>query len=260
MSDVKIDPDERARREQEAYDEQRVWEHHHGWHQRVHHVLENPNTQRAEEAFEALIAEALRGGGRALDVGCAGGSSSKRAIDLGASYVFGFDVAESMVAEARELFEEPGRLEFAVQDAQRPIDGVYDLIFGRSVLHHVDFREFLRRAYDDNLARGGRMVWMEPLSHPFTVAFHKLVRSAHTPDERPLTPADLRWMADELPGFALRPVNLLSFPAGIASTYLFDSADNGLTRLADDADRALERRPRLRPFFRQGLISVDKPA
>src|SRR5690606_25692027 len=108
-----------------------------------------------------------------------------------------------------------------------------DLVFGRSVLHHIDFREFLERIWRDNLEPGGRIVFMEPLSHPMTLGFHKIVRSAHTPDERPISPRDLAWMAEHLPGLQVVPINLVSFPAGVVSTFVFGSADNPLTRASD---------------------------
>lgn len=252
-----VDAAERARREAAAYDEDRVWERSNAWNVRVAHVFHGPNTTRGESAARALMAAAVAGGGRALDVGCGDGHSSVGVLELGASYVLGIDIAPSMIEKARQL-EQPGRMEFGLVGAHEPIEGEFDLVFGRSVLHHIDFRTFLERTYADNLARGGRMAFMEPLAHPLTLAFHRLVPSAHTPDERPLRPADLRWMRERFPRTLVVPVNLLSFPVGVLSSFLFRDADNALTRAADRADRALER-PRLIPFYRQGLLVVDKP-
>jgi SAM-dependent methyltransferase len=251
------DAAERARREAAAYDEDQVWERNHAWNLRVPHILAGPNTVRGEELARALMAEALAGGGRALDVGCGDGHSSAAVLELGGSYVLGIDVAPSMIEKARQI-EQPGRMEFRLVGAHEPIEGEFDLVFGRSVLHHIDFRAFLERTYADNLAPGGRMAFMEPLAHPMTLAFHRLVRSAHTPDERPLRPADLRWLRERFPLSRVVPVNLVSFPAGALSSLVFSDADNALMRAADRADRALER-PRLIPFYRQGLLVVDKP-
>jgi SAM-dependent methyltransferase len=251
------DAAERARREAAAYDEDSVWERNHAWNLRVPHVLAGPNTVHGEQLAERLMAEAVAGGGRALDVGCGDGHSSEAVLELGGSYVLGIDVAPSMIQKAKEL-EQPGRMEFRLVDAHEPIDGEFDLVFGRSVLHHIDFRAFLERTYAENLAPGGRMAFMEPLAHPMTLAFHRLVPRAHTPDERPLRPADLRWMRRRFERARVVPVNLLSFPAGAVSSFVFAGADNALMRAADRADRALSR-PGLIPYFRQGFLVVDKP-
>ena len=249
---------ERAERERAAYDEDGVWETSHAWHTRVSHVLETPNTAAGEDIFHALLRRAVADGGRALDVGAADGWSSRRVLDMGAAHVTGIDVAERAIAKARSEHEHEPRMEFHVHDAQQPIAGEFDLIFGRSVLHHIDFREFLLRICADNLRPGGRLVFMEPLSHPFSLAFHRLVPSAHTPDEWPIRPRDLRWMRREL-GVEVIPVNLFSFATAIATSFLLPDADNPLNRAADTLDRRLALRPRLRPYFRQGIITAVKP-
>jgi 2-polyprenyl-3-methyl-5-hydroxy-6-metoxy-1,4-benzoquinol methylase len=192
--------DDRARREQVAYDEGDVYERSRRWHQRASHVFEGPNTRRGEEAWVALIREAVGGGGRVLDVGCGDGSTARLALQCGATYVLGLEISERQLAGARET-EVPGRLEFRAGDAQEPIGGdPFDLIVGRSVLHHLDFRELLGRVAAHNLSPDGRMLWMEPLAHPLALAFHNIVRSAHTPDEFPLMPSDLRWIRAQFPG------------------------------------------------------------
>jgi SAM-dependent methyltransferase len=249
--------DDRASREAAAYDEDGVWQRSQGWYYRVRHVVEGPNTLAAERAFQPLLAERARGG-RVLDVGCAGGDSTRRVSEYGAEYALGIDVAETMLAEARR-HEVPGEVEFRVQSAGEPMPGRFDLIFGRSVLHHIDFREFLSRAYEENLSPGGRMVFMEPCGHPLTVAFHLLAKRAHTPDEFTLLPRDIKWMRGRFPGLRVLPVNFLSFPAGIVSTPLFATADNALMRAADRADALLARRRRLAGYGRQGILVIDKP-
>jgi SAM-dependent methyltransferase len=251
--------DTRSERERIAYEEDRVFEEHHRWHERVSHVLDGPNTQRGERRWEALLREAARGG-RVLDIGCGRGASSRQALDYGAGYVLGVDVADSELDEARAL-EIPDRLEFRRHDLFQPLDGTFDLIFGRSILHHIDYRAVVRRLYDDNLAPGGTAVFMEPLgANLLTRAFHRFVHSAHTPDERPLMPDELAWFAAEFPGSELVPVNYLSYPAGIASSLVLRRPDNALMRLADRIDQRLERRPRMAQRFRQGIIVLRKPA
>jgi SAM-dependent methyltransferase len=250
---------ERAARDAAAYDERQVLEKSKVWHRRVVHVLHGPNTQAAEAEFERLLRESAAGG-RVLDVGCGSGTLTRRVVhEDGAVYALGIDVADTMLARA-ETFEEPGRIEFRKHDASRPLQERFDLIVGRSVLHHLDFRDFLSTAYARNLAPGGRLLFMEPCSHPMTLAFHKLVRSAHTDDEFPLLPRDVRWLHEQFSQARVEPVNLASFPAGVVSSFVFSSADNWLMRAADRADRALARRPRLEAYGRQGIVVIDKPS
>ena len=248
---------ERARRERAAYEEGNVHERSHRWHQRAWHVLGAPNTRRGEEIWTALIQEAVGDGGRVLDVGCGDGATGRLALQSGATYVLGLEISERQVAGVQAI---AGRLEFRVADAQEPInEGPFDLIIGRSVLHHLDFREFLNRVAASNLSPGGRMLWMEPLAHPLALAFHKIVRSAHTPDEFPLLPRDLRWIRSRFPGTRIVPINFVSFPAGVISTRLFASPENRLLRAADSVDGLLARHDALVPFARQGIVAIPPP-
>ena len=254
---VSTDAEARAERDRRAYDEDRVWERSHAWHVRVIHVMTSPNTSRHEETFRGLLADAVGHGGRGLDIGCGDGRTTRGLIDLGASYALGIDVSETEIAKARQLAT-PDEVEFRLGGVQDEIEGRFDLIFGRSILHHIDFREVLPRLATNNLAPDGRMVFMEPLSHPLTLAFHKIVRSAHTEDERPLTREDLTWMQATFPGFELVAVNLTSFATGIVSSFVSRNPDNKVMQLSDRLDEWLARRsPRLRQFYRQGIISLS---
>jgi SAM-dependent methyltransferase len=229
------------------------------WLVRFIHVARSPNTLHGEARFEAIL-RAAADRGRVLDLGCGEGESSSKLHAMGAAHVLGIDVSETEIEKARER-EIGGELEFRAADASQGLDGTFDLIYGRSILHHLDYRPLLRRLYAENLAPGGTMAFMEPLgTNLLTRAFHAAVRSAHTPDERPLRKDELRWFADEFEGFELIPVNYVSYPAALASSLVLRDPDNPVTRLADRVDRALEARlPRLHPHFRQGILVVTKP-
>lgn len=174
----------------------------------------------------------------------------------------GIDVSRRFVKSARR-HEIPGRLEFALGDVTEPLQGTYDLIFGRSILHHIDWRPFMRRAYADNLAPGGALVFMEPVgSNLLSKVFHLLVREAHTPDERPFMLDDQRWIRRTFAGAEVIPINIVSFSAGIVCSLVLDRPDNALMRGADRVDRWLERRlpPALvQAQARQLIVYVRKP-
>jgi SAM-dependent methyltransferase len=252
-------PGERVERERRAYDEQSVDEQFLRWYRRAGHVLRSPNTMRGEERWRQILREAA-GGGRVLDVGCGRGFSSRQALDFGAEYVLGVDLSESQLAEARKG-EIPGQLEFRSHDLHQPLEGEFDLIFGRSILHHIDYRPVIDRLYTSNLAAGGTLAFMEPLgTNLITRLFHRLTPKAHTPDEQPLRLDELRWFESRFPDFELVPINYFTYPAGIVSSLLLRRPDNSLMRAADRLDRSLERRaPGFHHHFRQGILVVRKP-
>ncbi len=255
----------RAEREQRAYDEDGVFEASHRWHMRVGHVLWAPNTMRGERRFARIAIDAARGGS-ALDVGCGFGDSSEALLRGGAAQVHGVDVSRSAIDEARRRHRDDPRLTFACADVTRPFGERYDLIYGRSVLHHIDYREFLERALRDNLRPGGTLLFMEPIgSNLLSKVFHLLVHRAHTPDERPFTLADQRWLRRSFDDVELLPVNFATFPAGALSTQLLrrSGPDNALTRWADRVDRAVERHapPSLAlTQARQVIVAIRAPS
>lgn len=248
----------RISREAEVYDNRRAVEKWLRWVALVPHVMSAPNSRFGEQRFLSLLGERVAGG-RAMDVGCGTGGLSAELHTMGASTVYGFDVSSRQVEEARAKYGELSGITFRQHSAEVPIEGRFDVIAGQDVLHHLDFRITLETLFENNLSPGGRMVFMEPMSHPFTLAFHRFVPSAHTPDEWPLTPTDVSWLQRRF-GAHVVPVNLFSFPAAVFSSFFLPSADNWLTRLADRVDRALERRGRLAARGRQGIIVIDRPA
>ena len=244
--------------ERAAYDEGAVLERSDAWVQRVHHVLDTPNTVRGERLFAQLIAESVRDGGRVLDAGCATGETARQAVELGATEVIAVDVSQRFLEAAEQLGDAEGKIEYRLHDLHDPLDGRFDLVVGRAVLHHIDWRAFLRRTFAENLKPGGQMVFMEPMTHPMTVAFHRLVRSAHTPGEYPLSRSDVRWLEQTFTQCGVHPINFLSFPAGVLSSYLFSTPDNALTRASDAIDRRLAGRRSMRGYGRQGILVIEK--
>jgi SAM-dependent methyltransferase len=249
--------DARLTREAKAYDEGQVWEINNRWTRRVLHVIYGPNTARGERRFRQLLGERAKDR-RAMDVGCGTGALSGELHAMGAHSVHGFDVSKREIEQARLEYGDLQGVTFDVCGAEESIEGQFDVIAGRSVLHHLDFRNVLPDLFERNLAPGGRMVFMEPMSHPMTLAFHRFVPSAHTPDEWPLTPQDVSWLKQRFAAHVI-PINLTSFPAGVLSSFLFSSPDNRMLRLADSIDQSLERHRRFISRGRQGIIVIDRP-
>jgi 2-polyprenyl-3-methyl-5-hydroxy-6-metoxy-1,4-benzoquinol methylase len=250
---------DRAERERHAYDEGALWERSHRAHMRFPHVFESPNTRRGDRLYERLLRDAVPGK-RVLELGCAEGSQSRAVLAFGAAYVLGTDVSERFLAEARG-HTVPGRLEFANLDAAGPPGGRFDVIFGSAILHHLDFRGVVERLYQETLTPGGTMIFREPLGANLMIrAWWWLGTSAHSPDERPLYPDDLRWLRARFQNLRLHGVNYLSLPAGILSSLICSSADNALLRGCDHVDHWLARRCTwLVPRFRQTVMVIQKP-
>jgi SAM-dependent methyltransferase len=250
----------RAAREAQAYGDDRITEASERWQVRFGHIPFGPTTLRAWDTFFGLARETVGRGGRALDVGCGPGYYTHRIAEQGSAYVLGIDVSEHSIAQAREAYEQPGRIEFRVMSAHERLDEAFDLVCGFAVLHHIDFRAYLLDAYERNLLPGGRMLFWEPCAHPFILAFHALVRSAHTPDEWPLMPRDIAWLRATFPRVRVQPVNVASMATNLASSLLYSDADNPLSRLGDRVDRGLERRRGVQARGQMGIICIDKPA
>ncbi len=231
----------------------------HAWQMRFSHIVRGPTMQRGWDTVFGLLSTKLGAGSRALDAGCGAGYYTRRLSEAGAEYVLGYDISEHYIERAREEFGVPGKVEFAVHTAHQPVEGTFDVVCGFAVLHHLDFRAFMLDAYERNLKPGGTMLFWEPMSHPVILAFHTLIRSAHSADEWPLMPRDVRWMHESFPSVVVRPVNLVSMFTNAASSFVFAQPDNPLSRLGDRVDRGLERRHRLAPFGQMGIIVIEKP-
>jgi 2-polyprenyl-3-methyl-5-hydroxy-6-metoxy-1,4-benzoquinol methylase len=249
----------RAEREREAYDEHDVDAVNSAWHGRFAHVFQSPNTRRGEERFDALTRAAVAGRS-VLDIGCGKGRSSARLLDLGAAHVLGMDISRTAIEQARERAL-PGRLEFRLGDVTSELEGTFGCIFGRAILHHIDYRSLLLRLYEEHLEPGGAMLFMEPQGENLLIHIYaRLFAAAHTPDERSFMRDDTDWLRAHFPQIELYPVNYLTFPAAILTSYLPLEPDNPLLRVCDRADERIARRaPRLQSHFRQTILVMRKP-
>ena len=247
----------RAQREQKAYDEDGVWARSHSWHYRFRHVFESPNTTRYDRLFFDLIARQARNK-RVLEIGCGDGSVAQEVFKFDPAYLNGIDISEDFIRIAKRK-EVPNQLEFSHGDVGEGLASRFDLIFGRSILHHLEYRSVLKLLYANNLNEGGQMIFMEPLgSNPLIKLYH-MFSHAHTPDERPFEREDLKWFRENFARIDLHPINLLSFPLGILSTHIFSSANNFLLNLADRVDTWLGEKAKIGvPLFRQTLIVIRK--
>ena len=202
----------RSDRERQAYDNAHSNLQRKPWlHRFFPHIFTGPNAHHGEELFFRTVKERAQGA-NVLELGCGSGGIAARLIKETDATVLGTDISAYQIGLAKTRWA-TNRLEFRELNAEDPIDGQYDLIYGRAVLHHIDFRSVLERLSADNLKDGGAMVFREPLAGTVMGGFYRLVsRDDHTEDERPISRADLQWLKKTFPGFWLHPYGLTSVP------------------------------------------------
>lgn len=129
-----------------------------------------------------------------LEYGCGPGTNAF-VLARQAATVTGIDISDVAIAQARERAqrEHVPNVVFQVMDAENPTlpDDTYDLISGRSIIHHLDLHKaFFQLARI--MARDGSAILYEPLGHnPFINLYRRLTPKLRTPDEHPLLLSDL---------------------------------------------------------------------
>lgn len=250
---------ERSDRERFFHDEVDIRTENRKVHARFSHVFKSPNSRRAESLFAGLLQAAVPGR-RALEIGCGNGRLCRRVLAMGAAEVHGTELSLRELEAARQRCGESVRL--FEHDAHLPLEERYDVIFGKAILHHLEYREVLPRLYRDNLLPGGEMVFFEPLGDNLLMkAYWKLGSKYHTPDERPFLQDDLRWLSASFPVFQMTPFNYTTIPAGIVSSFVSGDPGNWLMAACDRIDSFLaDRCGFLRSHFRSGVFRIRKAA
>lgn len=247
----------RSQREKESVDCTDIYHNSEQWHQNFAHVFQCPNSIKHEKTLRDLLNLHVPGK-RVLDIGCGYGGSSLDLLQQDASYVHGIDISERFIASAKGYAQE-NRLDFDLHDISQPIEGQYDVIFGRAILHHLDYQEVLERLYQDNLSSGGIMIFMEPLGSNLLLRIYwQIAKNAHTPDEKPFMRQDLAWMKSKFNHFTLIPINYFSLLFGILSSKLFHQPDNLLMRISDILDTKLAKISFFQANYRQAIFLITK--
>lgn len=256
--------DERVVRELRASDEQDVYRNWGKLSKRFDHVFFGPNTSYYERIFDDLVRTGLESGGekRVLEIGCGTGWYSDRIASFGAASVLGIDISPKRLEQARQKYERPGKsLKYALADVSEGLEGVFDVIVAKAILHHLDYQRLVPAVYGKNLRPGGLFLIWEPLGENLLIrAYHWLLPGVHTPDERSFTREDIHWFHTQFPDCQVLPVNYLSLPLGIISSLVFKHTDNRLLRMADRIDRFLARKATfLHTHFRNAIFVIRKP-
>jgi ubiquinone/menaquinone biosynthesis C-methylase UbiE len=174
-----------------------------------------------------------------LEYGC---GPNPHALTLApyAASATGIDISAVAARRATEEAERAciGNVRFLVMDAEQMefSDDSFDVVFGSSILHHLDLKRSLAE-----IARvvrpGGAAIFLEPMGHnPAINAYRRLTPHLRTRDEHPLTLADLETAKRFFAGAEYTFYHFLSLLAvPLRRTRPFRSIVHAL----DAADRAL---------------------
>lgn len=130
-----------------------------------------------------------------LDIGSGLGESSVYFALQGANVTI-VDISPEMVATAQSLGRKFGvelqGIVSGAEDLNLPAES-YDLIYIANTIHHIHDRTLLFAQMSSALKPGGKFFSYDPLAYnPLINVYRRMATAVRTPDESPLTKADVR--------------------------------------------------------------------
>lgn len=229
-------------------------------HRLFFHVKACPNSRAHYSLYFSLVRQKAWQSA-VLELGCAKGAELQAlASQCQCRVAHGLDISASDIQLARICFS-AGTLNYFEHDVNLTWKGKYDLIFGKGILHHLNFKPVLRTLYETNLNPGGSMVFMEPLGENILLRLYwKVGRRFHDTIERPFMASDILWMKQKFGSFCFHVCNYISLPLGVVSSLVCNNPGNAAMRFANKADKFLAAKlPSLKPNFRSAIFVIEKP-
>jgi ubiquinone/menaquinone biosynthesis C-methylase UbiE len=228
----------RVQREKFSYDQGDVVQEMLALQSRFQHVFRSPNSQRAEEFLDAMLERTIRGK-HILDYGCQNGSMVERYMRFEPARIFGIDISEAGIREATEKYSHLADFQVADAHGLPFADNCFDVVIGRSILHHLQFETAIAEV-TRILRPNGWAIFMEPLGdNPAAKLLRHLTPKARTRDEMPLSRKQIRWGDQWFGNGAHWYFNLVSVPVAMVTSTTSLAPDNSLLRAADFIDVAL---------------------
>ncbi len=202
---------------------------------------ESLSLKRATRDYEQTIL-AMPQGARLLEIGCGEGQSLVKYTSAGLEAV-GVDISARLIARAKENLVAAGldagaALQMNVELLDFP-ENSFDMICGRSILHHLTDLSGVGRRIGRALRPGGSCVFLEPLGHnPGLAMYRRLTPGTRTADEHPLRRKDLGAFLSHFGRSRIRSYLLCGL---LASAAYFATSNRKLFRLLDRLAYPLDR-------------------
>jgi SAM-dependent methyltransferase len=124
---------------------------------------ENPNDTLEKPVLLELVGEVA--GLKILDLGCGDAAFGREVLESGAKSYLGVDGSYKMISLAQEtLAGTGGQAKLGDLESWNPLDGVFDLVISRLVLHYIVNLDRLLAVVYQSLSKGGRLVFS--VEHP----------------------------------------------------------------------------------------------
>lgn len=213
-----------------------------------------PGGKRRAQRRATFFLEHLRPGIRALELGCGTGMFTRLCAPSGAAIV-AIDLSEPLLRDARSRTAS-SNVTYEVADAHalRYHDATFDVVYGSSVLHHLELAPALNESHRV-LCHGGRIVFAEPnMLNPQIFAERHIGwirrRTGTSPDETAFIRFSLmRQLAKA--GFSRIEV--------VPHDFLHPATPASLIALVEKLGRLLERTPIVREIAGSLVIRAVKP-
>lgn len=174
-----------------------------------------------------------------LEYGCGTGERSLEVAAV-ARRVTGFDISGVAIDRANQAAADAGvadKASFEVQGAESLpyADGTFDVVFGNSVLHHLDLATAIPEMVRV-MRSGATAIFLEPMGHnPIINLYRRRTPHMRTPDERPFRREDLKRLQGAFLDSDFEFSAFLSLASIVIPRRSVDLVEQGLERM----DRAL---------------------
>lgn len=207
---------------------------------------------------DRLLREVLlpRDGGNFLEIGTHTWTSWVNRLGLSPQSIDCINISETELGFGVELAKRTRvKPRFTIADAHHLCfaDESFDVVFGKAILHHLDYAIALseiRRVLRPN----GVMVFMEPLNfNPVMRLVRHLTPDLRTPDEAPIAAEHIELFTNRF-NLKVYPVEFTSAAVSPISCRFFRSPQNWMTKLAFSMDQAFAHMPGIQMWFRSALL------
>jgi ubiquinone/menaquinone biosynthesis C-methylase UbiE len=217
------------------------------------------SVRHGAEKQDKLVLE-LAKNKKVLEYGCADGGLSLFRLKLPeqCESLTGIDISDVAIGKANERVASAGykNTRFLTMNAEilEFPDGIFDLVFGRGIIHHLDLHKSFSEV-SRVLRKNGTAVFSEPLGHnPLLNWYRNKTPDMRTQDEHPLRMADFNIARQYFPRVDIVFFGLFS----VASVLIDPTVEGKLYRLAKAIDDIVLRIPILGRFAWHCLIICHK--